>query len=385
MSFNFVNKVNGVISEALSGDENDYYNGEPLLTLDTVYKIVIGQRSNGKTYFWLKTALEEFIDEDNPSAYIRRYDETITPTNLEKLMNPFESVLVEKSDGKYNAFEYKTRIFYLVFRNDDGKILRRSKAFLYCVAVSSWEHKKGADRGFVKYIIYDEFMTKGVYLPDECAKFDNVLSSFIRDRTGTIIVLIGNTVTRYCPYFKKYKIDMQKIKQGQIYQFNYGQTKLALEYCREHKNTSKVNKKYFDFEDKSLGMIKSGYWEINSYPHFYGGKRDDCIELGKMYIFFADTTIRWELLIDDTGNVISFISPASFNKAIDSKCPFLINDPLILLDNKYCYGEIPKIPLTKHLIATWKNRKIFFATDEIGDTFENWMKANSLVVASRCD
>lgn len=164
------------------------------------------------------------------------------------------------------------------------------------------------------------------------------------------------------------------IKQGFIYNFRYGETTLSLEYCKPSSNTSKVNKKYFDFDEKQLDMIKSGYWEICSYPRFYNGKRDDCELLGTVYMHFSTHVLRWDLLMDEGNNVISFVSPSNFDKALESKCIFFTTDSLTLLDNKWCFSEIPRNKLTQFLWSTWKGKKIFFANDECGDIFENWMK-----------
>lgn len=354
--------------------KQEYYSPEKIMAEGSTYNIIIGQRSNGKTYSIVDNALDEFLKNGNPSVYLRRYDESITSTNIFKLCTPHIDDLIIMSDGEWNNFEFKNKTFYLTQIDENGKKIKTSKPFLYCVGLNSWEHKKGQDRGFVKYIIFDEFLTRDTYLNDEYIKFMNLLSSFIRDRVGTLIFMLGNTVNKFCPYFSKFKINMKDIKQGFIYNFKYGETTLSLEYCKESTNTSKVNKKYFDFPEKQLDMLKKGYWEISSYPHLYNGKLDECSQLDYIYIHFSEHVLRWELLQDFSGNVISFISPSNFDKALNSKKIFLTTDSLTLLDNKWCFGEIPHNRLTKWLVTTWRTNKMYFATDEVGDIFENWIK-----------
>ena len=359
----------------MGNKESQYYDCSKILSEGSIYNIVIGQRSNGKTYGFIEEALDEYCENGHPSVYIRRYDESITSANIFKLCTPHINSLVIMSKGQWNNFEYKNRCFVPVRLNENGKVEERGEPFLYCVGMNSWEHKKGQDRGFVRYIIFDEFLTRDTYLNDEYAKFMNLLSSFIRDRVGTTIVMLGNTVNKFCPYFVKFKIDMKKIKQGFIYNYRYGDTTMSLEYCKPSSNTSKVNKAYFDFDEKQLDMIKSGYWEICSYPRFYNGKRDDCEELGHIYIHFSTHVLRWDLLIDEDKNVISFISPSSFDKALKSGDIFMTDDSLTLLDNRMAFAELPKLKLTQLLINTWKGKKIYFSTDDDGDVFENWMKS----------
>ena len=361
--------------------ENEYYDTSKILAEGSTYNIVIGQRSNGKTYGFLEDALDEYCKNGHPSVYVRRYDESITTSNIFKLCTPHTNSLTIMSEGRWNAFEYKARTFYPVRISEKGAVEERGAPFLYCVGLNSWEHKKGQDRGFVKFIIFDEFLTRDTYLTDEYAKFMNLLSSFIRDRTGTLIIMLGNTVNKFCPYFNKFKINMKDIKQGFIYNFRYGETTMSLEYCKQSNNTSKVNKKYFDFPEKQLDMIKSGYWEICSYPRLYSGKRDECETLGEVYIHFSEHTLKWELLMDEGNNVISFVSPSNFDKALHSEHIFFTRDSLTLLDSKWCFGEVPKNRLTQLLWDTWKGSKIYYATDDVGDIFENWMK-NDMVARS---
>ena len=361
--------------------KTDYYDNSKIISEGSTYNVIIGQRSNGKTYAFIEDALDTFLKEEIPSAYIRRYDESLTATNIFKLCTCHIPNLIIMSNGKWNNFKYEAKTFYLTYVDGNGKQLRKSKPFLYCVGLNSWEHKKGQDRGDIKFIIFDEFLTRDTYLNDEYAKFMNLVSSLIRDRSDTVIVMLGNTVNKFCPYFNKFKINIREVKQGMIYNFRYGETTLSLEYCREYENTSKVNKKYFDFPEKSLDMIKKGYWEISTYPHLYNGKREECELVGMIYVHFGDLVLRWELLIDEGNNVISFISPSNFDKALCSKCVFITKDSLTLLDSRWCFSEIPHNKLTDWLIKTWRMGKIYFSTDESGDIFENFMK-NSVTSAS---
>ena len=85
--------------------------------------------------------------------------------------------------------------------------------------------------------------------------------------------------------------------------------------------------------------------------------------------------------MDEGNNVISFVSPSSFDKALKSERIFFTSDSLTLLDSKWCFGQVPKNRLTDLLWNTWRGNKIYFATDDVGDIFENWMKND--IVAKR--
>ena len=167
----------------------EYYDCSKILKEGSVYNIVIGQRSNGKTYGFIEEALGEYCENGHASVYIRRYDESITGANIFKLCTPHIPSLVIMSKGKWNNFEYKNRCFSPIRVNEEnGKIEERGEPFLYCCGLNSWEHKKGQDRGFVRYIIFDEFLTRDTYLNDEYAKFMNL---FTKNKINPLIGSAG--------------------------------------------------------------------------------------------------------------------------------------------------------------------------------------------------
>ena len=69
-------------------------------------------------------------------------------------------------------------------------------------------------------------------------------------------------------------------------------------------------------------------------------------------------------------NMINFLSPSNFDKALNSGKIFITSDSLTLLDNKMCFGQIPKNRLTKFLTETWKTKKMYFSSNEVGDIYE---------------
>ena len=107
----------------MGNEKREYYDCSKILKEGSVYNIVIGQRSNGKTYGFIEEALGEYCENGYSSVYIRRYDESITGANIFKLCTPHIPSLVIMSNGKWNNFEYKNRCFCPIRVNDEnGKI-----------------------------------------------------------------------------------------------------------------------------------------------------------------------------------------------------------------------------------------------------------------------
>lgn len=248
-----------------------HYNSEAIDSTGALYRVIIGQRSNGKTYNFLEKVIKEYFENGLPSAYLRRWAEEIRPKNLSALFNPFQKEIIKKSNGKYNGTTYRNNAFTLCYYDEDGKIQAKAETpLLYTVAVNTAINAKGADRGQLAYIAYDEFMSRDGYLKDEFVLFCNVLSSLIRDRDIKAIYLLGNTVNKYSPYFEEFGIrNVDSMKQGEIYLYSYNNKELtlAVEYCASVEATKKVEK-YYAFENTKLDMIKSGAFEVAKYPRF---------------------------------------------------------------------------------------------------------------------
>ena len=67
-------------------------------------------------------------------------------------------------------------------------------------------------------IIFEEFMSRGIYIAHEPDKLQTFYSTVDRKRGTTRIWLIGNTVSRICPYLQDWELTdiMKHQKQGEI-------------------------------------------------------------------------------------------------------------------------------------------------------------------------
>ena len=69
---------------------NDYYSYEDIDATEAQYRMVIGERSNGKTYGALMKAIRNYIIDGNQSAYVRRYREDFTGKRGQTLFTAIE-------------------------------------------------------------------------------------------------------------------------------------------------------------------------------------------------------------------------------------------------------------------------------------------------------
>lgn len=236
-----------------------YWNIQKILTTKSDFNLVIGQRGNGKTYGCLKYFLQQYKKTKKRFCYIRRWEEDIKAYRMDQLFTPFRN-LIDELFGSSNSIIYKNHKFLLV--NENGTCI---DVIGYVLSISASSHTKSISYTNVGYILYDEFirMSGEQELRDEQSRFDNTLSTIIRgDNINVKVFMLANTVSKYSPFFLRFGIDINKIKQGTIFtkdiKLDDGQVlKIALEYCEFNKEASEKISKYTTNQ-----MIRSGEWEI---------------------------------------------------------------------------------------------------------------------------
>ena len=111
----------------------DYQNG--VFEDDVQIYMILGQRSDGKTYGIIKDSIDGYAADGTPSAYIRRFDESLKSTTvIRDLCKPREKSgrVVSTLDGGFSSRRTVTMTkrssttirFYSVMRLTRGRILR---------------------------------------------------------------------------------------------------------------------------------------------------------------------------------------------------------------------------------------------------------------------
>lgn len=362
--------------DTTSKELNQYYDRTKIDETNASYRMIIGQRSNGKTFSVLKTILENYLNKGQRAAYIRRYQEEIQPKNIQLLFDQpaLRDLIIELSGGNYNGTFYRANCFYLVYYDEDGKI-KSKDTVPFCItrAVNTWQTTKGQDAGALHLICFDEFMTRDGYLKDEFISFCNLLSSLVRDRDDVVIYMLANTVNKYCPYFNEMGLgDVSKIPQGELRVYNFGQSELrvALEYCDPVKATQKVANKLFAFDNPQLEMVKNGKWEIKNYARAPYPIHDDMV-LKDFYVLFNEQMIRGRIVKNKT-DLFLFFNRQTKDVKIDNLTPFYSND----FSSSMCHVRyLQDCPTAVHKLICdlVKKNSMCFSDNEVGELIRNWL------------
>lgn len=354
---------------------NKYYSLKEILKRNCDYNMIIGERSNGKTYSCKKLICENAWNNHEDGAMIRRYDEDFKGKRGQTLFKDLvENGEIESiTQGTYNNVVYKSGKWYFSERNESGEDILAPDPFCYAFSLTSMEHDKSTSYPLITTVVFDEFLTRERYLIDEFVLFMNTLSTIIRQRDNVKIYMLGNTVNRYSPYFVEMGLTNVKNQQpNTIDVYTYGESGLtvAVEMCGEHLKHKKKSNKYFAFNNPKLEMITGGKWEIDIYPHLEKSYKPKNIMLS-YFIEFDEELLQADIVSLD-GEQFTFIHRKStpvknYNDIVFS--PAVSSNP-----NRYVRINRPVNRLTEKIYQFYKRDKVFYQDNEVGEIVRNYLK-----------
>lgn len=357
------------------------------------YYMEISERSDGKTYINEEMVLYLHLWYNHSGALIRRYDDDLVYSNgvemisnligfnelvYERTKGKYNNAVEEIFEGRYNTIIYQSRKYYLAYlgEDEDGKELKiiDKKPFMYAFSVSKEEKKKGTGYPDIKITIFDEFISREIYLNDEFIKYQNLLSTIIRRRTDVINIMCANAINRYCIYFAEMGLKhIKSQEQGTIDIYQFGEPvlmRVAVEMIAPIDDKYKQSNKYFAFDNPKLKMITQGKFEIALYPHLPVKYAPKDVKF-KYYIIFDEETFQCNIIKVD-NNYFTFIHPKTSEIKIDRNTIIFSTEitpnPHYRRKITYPYDEIGK-----NLLSFYKKDKIFYSDNETGDTIHNYL------------
>lgn len=356
-------------------DTPKYYSLDNILSKNADYNIIFGERSNGKTYAALKYGIERYINTGEQMAYIRRWREDLRGKRAENLFaNHVANGLIEElTDGKFNEIFYLSNKWFLSYYDKDkNKRYPDSTPFCFGFCLSEQEHEKSSSYPNVTTIVFDEFLTRRIYLPDEFMLYMNLLSTIIRQRDNVKVFMLGNTVNKFCPYFQEMGLkNVGVMEQGtiDIYRFGEHGATVAVEYC-DTIVKQKASNKYFCFDNQNLQMITGGKWELAVYPHLPCKYKPKDV-LFVFYIKFNDAILQ--------GNIIQ-VGDENFCYIHQKTTPIKDEDNSLIysleMNGKPNYKR--KLISNASYVESQVTRyfatdKVFFQNNEIGEIVRNYL------------
>lgn len=242
--------------------ETGYYSIMPLMKFQASYYVAYGERSNGKTFSSRREVLIDDIEKalnsgtEHQFIYLRRRHAHVTRPKMIKLFEEDDEYAIEKLGD------------FIKFSTDYGFYIERDgekKTIGYTMSVENAFLLKGIPYSKVKTVLFDEFLDYE-YMPDEVEKFQHIISTISRDKQDLKIIMLGNTVSRFCPYFELLGINPSEIKKGQMAVIKHQSgVVVAVERCKNRVSyigQKEKKHKYLGFDDSQTAkMILYGEWE----------------------------------------------------------------------------------------------------------------------------
>ena len=343
-----------------------HYNIDNIDKENANFNIIFGEKSNGKSYqVKHKKAVEHYIETGNRFILLRRWREDISTLWIEQY---FSDVDVTKiTNGRYNCITaYRKALYFSNYDVETGKTQRFEKIG-YVMALSTEQHMSSASFLDVDIIIYEEFMERGSYITREPDRLMIFYSTVDRKRGTTKLYMVGNSITKVCPYIREWDLEpiFKSIEQGEIktktIQNEENSVKIAIEFCKSSGGKTMAI-------GNAKNMIDKGAWQTEPQPKLPETyKNYKC--LYRFGFLFKGFKFLCELLQDRNYNLCWFIRP--FYKDFKDDL-IVISD--IIKTSPYWQRDIYNLSIKndklKNLLGTFKENKIFYSDDLCGTDFK---------------
>ncbi|MBQ1573919.1 MAG: phage DNA encapsidation protein [Clostridiales bacterium] len=368
-----------IVNKRKKKKDDGYYHIEDLLTAypGCKYYMVYSLRSNGKSYSVLEYILKRYLEGKGQGAIIRRYDMDFKNKRGGAMFAPLiENGLIELySAGRYNGVKYMAGEFTLYHRNEEGEVdLVDSTPFCYGFSLTGNEHDKSTGYPNVTTIFFDEFIARDGYLVDEFVLLCGQISTIFRRKSeDRIVIMCGNTINPYNPYFEEMGIThARKQKPGTVDIYEYGESGLKVCCQYAEKPTEKYDSDvFFAFNNPKLHMITDGQWELSIYPHCPIKYRPKDIKF-VYFIRFKENLLQAEVVMQGPHNFTYIHKKTTELQDPEHDLVFDTQE-----NSLYSYGRRMTAPangIQQKIAWYFKADKVFYQDNLTGEIVRNYIE-----------
>ena len=304
--------------------EIKWYRLDDILKYKAQYYLIVGERSNGKTYATLQYLIDEYFQSGctKQFAYIKRYEEDIKSKYSSSVFEHLSNYIREKYNHEVKFYRGQ----WLVHEVDSYTKIADCKVFGHAFSLSNSNRYKGTSYPNIENILFEEFMTMDcTYLPDEINLLLNLVSTIARNRIQVRVFMLANTISKFNPYFSALNLKVHRIEKGKIISKTFTDKKgfkttfviERTENVNVYDNSENKEKVVFNiFGNSGVGsMITTGDFEVHSYPqqidgfHFEGNKGTKVISSKyktSIVMKFEDYYYRLYLIDNHIKYIIAF-------------------------------------------------------------------------------
>ena len=358
-----------------------YYSLERIKKIDAQFKILLGGRNIGKSYATKHDVLRDCYKSGAEFIYLRRWDRDIKTQNV---LNYFADCDVEGiTDGTYTNIDVYHGIVYFHNVDEDGKKIDKFNVG-YAHALNLNERYKSQIFPKVIYIIYEEFITDEGYLPDECNKLQNYVSTIFRERVG-VVYMVGNTISKLCPYFNEWNLEkVTKMKTHDIVLFENNTdiltpdgnetvtVRIAVEMCGAKSVLSKMA-----FGD-SASMIIKNTWQSKTVARVDSEVYENSDLIYTLFVYCDNLVFRMELL-NYNNQIYWYVIPQT--KTIKNREETRIVSDKASINPLHTSGFMPLSDRERVAFNLIKQNKVFYCSNSCGTDFQQVLRKYHVLMA----
>lgn len=360
-----------------------YYDVEELIEkYKSNYYVLLSGRDIGKSTSVAKYVIKEAYNFYHYFAFIRRYETRVA--DIKKWFNSSYlcSYYEELTGGEYDEIEVKADEVYFISYDEKGKKIKGpTLGYIFYLNKVKTGYYKSLQYDRVYKIVFEEFVIDNddVYLPNEVADFENLLSTILRKRIyepEVEIFLIGNKVNMVCPYAAEYGIqDAFLLPPGEVKQYHYTRHNDLLEAEDEIiltvemvKNAQKGNISI----SKKGRQAETGEWVTGEHPRLMKGESFKDYDNIYTFIFaYSGFYFCIRCLQDKDANIFLFCVPHTTAIPDNTRVIGDIPSHSIL----YTYDFTPLVNRESIIFNLIKQKKIYFSDNQTGTNFFNAYRA----------
>lgn len=346
-----------------------YYRLTNILKHKAQYNVLLGQKSNGKSYAIKEHVLMKAYHNISQFVYMRRYQMDVKTSDVEFYFSdmPIYSI----TNGEYTCVvAYRNQLYFGNFDEETCKVVKGPVIGRY-VYLSGYNHFNSQAFPGIGDIVYEEFVTDSMYIDNEPTLLQKFVSTIARDNPDVQVWMIGNTISRVCPYFEDWQLrNIPRQKPGTIDEYRFTrfdeetqqeiETLIAVEYCESNGSVSGL------FFGKAAEHITGGQWQTREMPKM-PGKRSDYAMLYELVLSDIGFNFVLQLMCDPyTGGQFVFVYPHSGRRQISRKITNVFSaDPLTTTSLNV------KIKAEEKMRELINSGKICYSDNLTGSDFEN--------------
>ena len=343
-----------------------YWTSEEIDKTEAQYRILVSERSTGKSYNVKTNRLKEAYEKGWMFWYLRCNPLEIKATGVMEYFN--DAPVEEITHGEYTrVFAFGGQLFFANM-SARGKYEKGPQIGWYGDLYHYGTYKSHAYTD-CHNIIFEEFINDMPHDEHEPYWLQQLVSTIFRDNTG-VVWMIGNTVNKINVYTEEWQLEnFCNMKPGEIDVYDKHSTgpegediitKIAVEFCQSLGSTSKM------FFGNAAKSIKGGEWDVyeqNKIPNEELQKFKMVYEVVLQGFGFK---YLMQLYIGQNGDRFVYVKPHTTARKIrriisEQWSP----DPMITPSFN---TDIRPEAMMKELFY---NNKLVFPTDRIGTDFQN--------------